>query len=202
MESSLKQGLQVQLLHISKQGRAAAFLVAEFSCLTHPCLTPPPTPAFWERQSCAPPEEAGKGGRLIIRLSRFLIVRPSRISLEQQSLLSSLSPKYLGKAWDMEAKLWACMETHQVMPSALKDLSGWVWQFQNHGYSRQSKPGKVLSILSVSPGRLSSLWQSQCVMFPGALKESSMHMQMASTFNLMKILENVYPSDRQLKIKL
>lgn len=47
MESSLKPGLQVQLVYISAQGRAAAFLVAKFSCLTHPYLTPPPTPASW-----------------------------------------------------------------------------------------------------------------------------------------------------------
>lgn len=59
-----------------------------------------------------------------------------------------------------------------------------------------------INFVYVFPERLSSRWQGQCVMFPVALKESSMHMQMASTFNLMEILENVYPSDRQLKIKL
>lgn len=61
-----------------------------------------------------------------------------------------------------------------------------------------------INFVFVSPERLSSLWQGHSVgcSLAVALKECNMHMQMASTFNLMEILENVYLSDRQLKIKL
>lgn len=43
----------------------------------------------------------------------------------------------------------------------------------------------IISFVYVFPERLSSLWQCQGVMFPVALNESSMHLQMASPFNLM-----------------
>lgn len=56
----------------------------------------------------------------------------------------------------------------------------------------------IINCVCVFPERLSSLWQGQCVMFPVALNESSMPVQMASTFSLMWTLENVYPSNRQL----
>lgn len=43
----------------------------------------------------------------------------------------------------------------------------------------------IISSVYVFLERLSSLWQGQSLMFPVALNESSIHMQMTSTFNII-----------------
>lgn len=181
VQSSLKQSLQVQLAFIFKQVRAAAFLIAGFDCLAHLCLTPPPTPASWQRHSCAHPEEAGKGESWSLGFLHPLLPGPpeSALRVPPEYPFSKKSQESFSYGWQTAMGTRANTPGYAYAASWAKgSLRLQIQMLKGLATSESWLPlamqalKSIISFVYILLERLSSLWQVQRVMFLVALHRS------------------------------